>query len=66
MSAVAIDYRNNTTGFVGRAVTMLSHGLNRYASANPTAAPGQSVTVTITVYAPNGKVADTGTTTVTG
>jgi len=65
MSAAALDYRNSATGFTGRAVTMLSYGLNTYSSAPANVTPGVSYTTTLTVYAANGKVADTRTQTVT-
>ena len=58
MSAIAIDYRNDSTGFVGRAVVMASYGLND--STTVWRAPYSTrYTITITVYAPNGKVQGT-------
>ena len=55
MSSIAIDYRNETTGFVGRSVVMASYGLN---TSTSTWLAGYSTryTITITVYSPNGKV----------
>jgi hypothetical protein len=58
MSGRAIEYRNDATGFVGRAFTPLSYGLNTYTGVSA-ATPETSYTITLTVYAPNGKVADT-------
>ena len=65
MSALALDVRNNTTGFVGRSVTMLPYGVTSYSSGPSPTTPGLNYTLTLTVYAPNGKVADTRTQTVT-
>jgi hypothetical protein len=65
MSVASLDYSNSTTGFVGRAVTMLSYGLNSYTSVPATVAAGTTYTTTLTVYAPSGKIADTRTQTVT-
>jgi len=58
MSAAALDSRNSATGFVGRAVTMLSYDLNSPTSAPANVTPGVTYTTTLTVYAPNGKAAD--------
>ena len=63
MSSAALDYRNLTTGFVGRAVTMLSYGVNTFSRTAPGVA-GQTLQITLTVYAPNGKVGGTATQTV--
>jgi hypothetical protein len=63
MSSAALDYRNLTTGFVGRAVTMLSYGVSSFARTAPAVA-GQTLSITLTVYAPNGKVGGTRTKTV--
>jgi len=63
MSAAAIDYRNST-GFVGRALTMLPYGPFTFTSAAAAVTPGVSYTETLTVYTPGGKVGDTRTLTV--
>jgi hypothetical protein len=65
MSAAALDYSNSTTGFVGRAVTMLPYGPNTYTSAAAKVTPGTTYTTRLTVYTPGGKVADTRTVSVT-
>ena len=65
MSAAALDSKNLTTGFTGRAVNMLPYGLSTYTSTSSPATPGTSFTFTLTVYAPNGKIADTRTINVT-
>ena len=57
MASAGIDFRNDTTpGFVGREVRMLSYGVNTYTRTSPVT-PGLSLTATLTVYAPNGKLA---------
>lgn len=64
MSAIAIDYRNDNTGVSGRSVTMAKYGPNDYSST--WASPFSTrYTITLTVYAPNGKVAATETQRVT-
>jgi hypothetical protein len=60
----AEDSRNNTTGFAARSVWGLYPGLNT-STATSNAHAGDSITVTLTVYLPNGKVADQRTQTVT-
>lgn len=60
MSSAAIDYYNSTSGFFGRALWMLPYGPTTYTSTAP-AVPGQTITLTLTVYTPGGKVADTRT-----
>jgi hypothetical protein len=60
MSVAAIDYANGTTGFVGRAVWMLPYGPTTFSSTAP-AVPGQTLTETLTVYTPGGKVGETRT-----
>jgi hypothetical protein len=64
MSSAALGYTNLTTGFVGRAVTMLSYGTNTLSRTAPGVA-GQTLAITLTVYAPNGKIGGTSTQTVT-
>ena len=64
MSAIALDTRNDTTGFTGRSVWMARYGANDY--ANVWSSPfATRYTLTLTVYAPNGKVAATQTQRVT-
>ena len=58
MSSAAVDYVNETTGLKGRAVTMLSYGPNTFSTFVPFL-PGGVSTITLTVYGPNGKIADT-------
>jgi hypothetical protein len=58
MSAIAIDFRNESTGFVGRAVVMASYGLNDKTTVWRASYSTRYV-ITITVYAPNGKVQGT-------
>ena len=63
MSSIALDTRNDLTGFSGRSVWMASYGylgFNTY-SNTWTAAFGTRVTLTLTVYSPNGKVQATQT-----
>ena len=64
MSAIAIDYHDDNTGFTGRSVTMAKYGANDYSST--WASPFSTrYTITLTVYAPNGKIAATETQRVT-
>ena len=65
MSAAAIDYSNSANSFVGRAVNMLPYGSTTYTSNAAGVTPGVTYTETLTVYAPNGKVAATRTVSVT-
>jgi hypothetical protein len=65
MSAAALDTSSSASSFTGRAVQMLSYGLTSYASAAVNVTPGVTYTTTLTVYAPNGKVAATRTVGVT-
>ena len=65
MSVAALDYSNSVDSFVGRAVTMLPYGSSTYTGNASIAAPGVTYTETLTVYAPNGKVAATRTVSVT-
>ena len=60
MSAVAADYSNDASGFVGRAVNMLPYGSSSYGSTWKSA-PGVTYTVTVTVYTPGGMIAATRT-----
>ena len=60
MSSIALDFKNDLTGFVGRQVTMASYGTNDY-SRTWLAGFGGRYTITITVYSPNGKVQATAT-----
>jgi hypothetical protein len=55
MSSIAVDYRNDTTGFVGRQVIMASYGANDFSRTWP-AGYSTRYTITVTVYSPNGKV----------
>lgn len=55
MSAVALDVRNDTTGFTPRSVNMLPYGLSSY-HLDIGATPDTRYTLTLTVYSPNGKV----------
>jgi hypothetical protein len=52
--STAIDIKNETTGFTGRAVTF-GRGTQSFGSTF-TAAPGTRFTLTVTVYAPSGRV----------
>jgi hypothetical protein len=65
MSAAALDSRNEATGFKGRAVNMLPYGLSTYTTVASNAPASTSFTFTLTVYAPNGKIAATRTQSVT-
>lgn len=64
MAGIAIDYRNDDTGVTGRSFTAAKYGTNDYSStwASPY---GAHYTITLTVYAPNGKIAATQTQSVT-
>ena len=64
MSSIAIDFRNESTGFVGRSVVMASYGANG-ATRAWRADYSTRYTITITVYAPNGSVQATRSQTVT-
>jgi hypothetical protein len=61
MSAAALDSSSSASSFTGRAVQMLPYGRTSYASAAVNVTPGVTYTTTLTVYAPNGKVAATRT-----
>jgi hypothetical protein len=63
-ASAAEDSINNTTGFVGRSLWYLYPGLNT-STTTTKARAGDSITMTLTVYAPNGKIADQRTQTVT-
>jgi hypothetical protein len=65
-ATVALDSRNNVTGFATRAVNMQPLGVASYSSVSAAGPLLGSFTLTLTVYAPNGKVADTRTQTVSG
>jgi hypothetical protein len=52
--STAVDLKNETTGFVGRSVTF-GRGTQSFGSTFA-AAPGTRFTITVTVYAPSGKV----------
>ena len=64
MSSIALDFKNETTGFVARQVTMASYGQNLY-SRTSLAGLSAKYTITITVYSPNGKIQATARQTVT-
>lgn len=64
MSSIALDIHNDDTGFTGRSVTMAKYGTNDYSNTWPSTY-GTRYTITLTVYAPNGKVAATQTQRVT-
>jgi len=63
---VALDFKNNSTGFTGREVNMTPLGTWSY-SRTWNATPGVKFTITLTVYKPGGggKVEATQTQTVT-
>ena len=61
MSAAALDYSNSATGLVGRAVNMLPYGTSTYTGNAAPVTAGATYTITLTVYTPGGKIADTRT-----
>jgi hypothetical protein len=64
MSVADVTFTNNATGFVGIEARMLSYGVNTLSRSQPVGS-GLSLTASLSVYAPNGKLGGTATRTVT-